>query len=67
MKLTESKLLVRINLLKHRCEELENENRQLKESAERYVREFRVCRFCKFKHADCSPTDGSCTLAWGGL
>lgn len=46
---------------------LRAENKALRKLIERYVHEFRVCRFCKFKNADCSPTDGSCTPKWGGL
>ena len=47
--------------------ELEEENRRLKRQIDGYVCEFRVCRFCKNMHSDCSPTDGSCYPRWGGL
>ena len=53
--------------LEKRCGELERENARLKKQIEQYVCEFRVCRFCKNMHSDCSPTDGSCYPRWGGL
>lgn len=50
-----------------RVRELEEENRRLKVQIERYVGEFRVCRFCAHVRGDCSPTDGSCAPKWRGL
>lgn len=46
---------------------LEDENRRLRELIEKYMGEFRVCRFCLHKHEDCSPTGGECNPQWGGL
>lgn len=46
---------------------LKDENRRLKRQIEDYVCEFRVCRWCKNIHADCSPTGGECHPKWGGL
>jgi hypothetical protein len=46
---------------------LRAENDRLKKQIERYVVEFRVCRFCKHMHEDCSPTGIECTPVWGGL
>ena len=39
----------------------------MRDQIEQYVREFKVCRLCKFCNDDCSPTDGSCYPEWGGL
>lgn len=50
-----------------RIAELEAENAALRERIERYVSEFRVCRFCMHIHEDCSPTGASCKPQWGGL
>ena len=50
-----------------RIAELEAENATLRERIERYVGEFRVCRFCVHRHEDCSPTGGECKPRWGGL
>jgi len=43
------------------------ENKELRNRIDRYVREFRVCRFCANIHKDCSPKDSSCEPRWGGL
>ena len=67
MEWTVDKLLSRERDLTVKCRELEEENRQLKRRIEAYVCEFRVCRFCKNLHNDCSPTDNSCVPKWGGL
>lgn len=48
-------------------QDLRAENQRLKRQIEDYVCEFRVCRFCKFVHADCTPTGGECHPKWGGL
>ena len=46
---------------------LEDENQRLKGLIEKYVSEFRVCRFCVHRHEDCSPTGIECSPVWGGL
>lgn len=46
---------------------LREENKRMREQIERYVSEFRVCRFCMHIHEDCSPTGASCKPQWGGL
>lgn len=48
-------------------EELMKENAELKERIQKYVEEFRVCRFCVHRHEDCSPTGMKCNPLWGGL
>lgn len=48
-------------------EELRRENAALRELIEKYVGEFRVCRFCVHRHEDCSPTGSECRPKWGGL
>lgn len=48
-------------------EELRRENATLRELIEKYVGEFRVCRFCVHRHEDCSPTGVECKPRWGGL
>ena len=48
-------------------EELRRENAALRELIEKYVGEFRVCRFCLHRHEDCSPTGSECRPKWGGL
>lgn len=50
-----------------RIKALEDENKRLRELIERYVGEFRVCRWCLHKHEDCSPTGRECNPRWGGL
>ena len=50
-----------------RIKALEDENKRLRELIERYVGEFRVCRFCVHRHEDCSPTGSECRPKWGGL
>jgi len=47
--------------------DLQTENARLNERIQAFVEEFRLCRFCKNIHADCSPTDGSCEPRWYGL
>ena len=61
------KLLSRNRDLLVRIRELEEDNRRLKRQIEEYVCEFRVCRFCKNLHKDCTPTGGDCTPKWCGL
>lgn len=48
-------------------EDLRRENAALRELIEKYVGEFRVCRFCAHRHEDCSPTGSECRPKWGGL
>lgn len=49
-------------------QELTAENKQLKARIEAYVREFKVCRFCAYLDADCSPTGKTgCHPKWRGL
>lgn len=50
-----------------KCKQLEEENRRLKRQIESYVIEFRVCRFCKNLHKDCTPNGGDCNPKWCGL
>ena len=50
-----------------RINELEAENATLKRKIEKYVTEFRVCRFCAHKHEACSPTGAGCSPKWCGL
>ena len=52
---------------KEQIQKLKEENERLRELIERYVGEFRVCRWCLHKHEDCSPTGPECNPKWGGL
>lgn len=52
---------------KEQTQKLKEENERLRELIERYVGEFRVCRWCLHKHEDCSPTGQECNPKWGGL
>jgi len=46
---------------------LRAENKMLKSAISSYVESNKLCRFCKYLDADCTPTGKGCRPQWRGL
>ena len=47
--------------------ELEMENEGLREELKTVVESMKICRYCKYLDADCSPSSPQCKPEWRGM
>lgn len=47
-------------------QDLRRENEGMREELRMIVESFKMCRYCKLLHADCTPGGHSCKPEWRG-
>lgn len=50
----------------YEIQKLRGENEMLREELTHIVNSMKICRFCKFLHADCTPSGHDCRPEWRG-